>query len=54
VPATLAGWFISPDPGGAAYETVGVMTFAASIAAAVSGYGFVRAKSGRRGVLRPD
>ncbi len=48
LPASAEPWFISPAPGSGAYETVGILTFVASVAAAVFGYRFVRSRAARR------
>ena len=50
LPASAEPWFLSPAPGDAVYETAGILTFVASVAAAVHGHRFIRARrADRRG-----
>lgn len=48
LPPSAAPWFTSLEPGSGVSETAGVLTFVASLAAAVFGYRFVRAIHARR------
>ena len=51
VPPSLEPWFTSPDLGSAVFETAWILTFLASLAAAVFGYRFIRGKAAGRGTL---
>ncbi len=51
LPSSLEAGFMSPELGSAAYETVGILTFVASLVAAVFGYRFIRSEPVRRGAL---
>lgn len=51
VPPSLEPWFTSPDLGSAVFETAWIMTFVASVAAAVFGYRFIRSKPATQGAL---
>ncbi len=51
VPPSIAEWFLSPEPGTALFETVGILTFVASVVAAVFGYRFLRSKTSGSGAL---
>lgn len=44
LPPSVEPWFISLEPGSGAYETVGILTFVASVFAAVFGYRFIHVK----------
>ena len=45
VPAELVGLFMSPEIGSVAFESLGILTFAASLIAADDGYRFARVVS---------
>lgn len=47
VPSELAGMFMTPELGSITYESIGVLTFAASVMAATHGYRFARAVVGK-------
>ena len=51
VPPSLEPWFTSPDLGSAVFETAWILTFLASLAAALFGYRFIRAKVAGQGTL---
>ncbi len=51
VPPSLEPWFTSPGLGSALIETAWIMTFLASLAAAVFGYRFLRSKPASQGAL---
>jgi hypothetical protein len=51
VPPSLEPWFTSPDLGSAVLETAWIMTFLASLAAAVFGYRFIHSKPSGQGPL---
>ncbi len=42
LPASAEPWFVSLEPGPGLYEAAGILTFVASVAAAVHGYRFIR------------